>query len=399
MTHIKTKLSPQGSPSEGHGEDNPKQQCQDRGGKWDEARQFCILPSEKEKQRVFRDAPTSQGRGFALPAETDPELAAQQAGARTAKDKLIAKQDLVRKTLAKDEETPEEIGLGFAAEDITQIIDGVETIIVPKGTKITAQQAALLGLTTDSSALQQADFQAGLIVEGAAASSGIGKAATATGITSKATNFLNKFKRTTQVAKVVSKTKGAAPGSRALGTNPRALGTNPRSLGPNPKPTTAVLKAPSKLKALIGVGAGAGIAFFGLSKVISITTEALVGDAKKIKSDASQLGEVLTKIAETTNHGFQIEDGQVVEYTHKMGLADVDDVEQILLASRRKLQQNSIDNAFLKFNHEHRQAVQEVEKQLTETDTAESKILAQLVNPSPAHLASVEFWRDFDLEG
>jgi hypothetical protein len=234
----------------------------------------------------------------------------------------------------------------------------------------------------------------GLSIFGSAVAGSIaGGALAASGAVDVLSSAVASFFAKAAPAAATATTKAAASGSRALGTNPRALGTNPRAV-------QAVLTAPAKLRGTGGFLSDpikAGLSFFGASKAISLGSEVIFGRAKKMKTQIGQVGEQLTKLPEASSHGFHVVDGQIAEYTQSMALADIAEVKQELLNYQAELQQTSIANTYLKFNHDWEAAVKEVDKQLVEIGVAQSKVLEQVANPSVNLQATREYWRNVDL--
>ena len=334
--------------------------CISQGGKWDAENNRCIRLSELEAQELAtrreeaKETVNPKQPETIEPTVEQPQLqpqATEQPAQRDPRAELIGAESRA----------------GQALRD------------VPTAINLNEGQAQFLG--------QAVPAAGGALVAAFGAQAALQAVAPAVG------NFLGKFAPKTATAVKTAAAK-AAPGSRALGTNPRALGTNPRAV-------QAVLTAPSKLRAAAGFlkgGVAAAATLFGLNQVKSVGTDLLLAESKKVRSKVGLVGERLTKIPETSSHGFTVEDGVVKEYTHAMALKDIADTKQTLLDAEQQLQQASIGNAFLKLKGDHDLAMDEVEKQLIEIGVAQSKVLEQIAAPSEKSLAVKEFWEGVDLE-
>ena len=100
MTHIKTALSPQGSPTEGHTDPETKRkECIARGGVWDSETNTCTIvevdKSAGSKPVLFKGSQI-EGRGFAIPLKETSGVAGTTAGANIPLSGTFAEQQAAR---------------------------------------------------------------------------------------------------------------------------------------------------------------------------------------------------------------------------------------------------------------------------------------------------------------
>lgn len=384
-----------------------KENCEAKGGRWDEVNNRCILPKQDDRvitkasgevQKLSREDLEEEKRKIRVQkaqqeARDTGRLSASQALEEKEKTKERMKEAAAAIGEAQPEPEPEQTPqLGVTTEDIIQIDEYGNEKVLSKGALISGEMAAELGLTSDSIRQQEGELITKGLTLGAAGSLGLGGVAAGTSATE---GFLAKIfgrKPATSGAGGVV-TYG---GSRALGTNPRALGTNARAVN------SGILKAPSQavgLSQTLKTAAFTLIGLSGLGTAKTVTTNLLTKETERIEAEVTKVGEQLTKIPEASSLGFSLDEkGKLYEYTQAKALQDIEEVEQSLYAAERALQQAGIGQVVLKIEGKYTTAQAEIDKQKKEITVARGKVLTQIANPSESLEKTREFFRGAEFD-
>jgi len=423
-----------GSGSEEAEELSPREKCIRSGGTWDAEKKVCRRKTDPKTftaQKLDKEGnpigdpetrlqPT-QSAGVILSPEEQRELQKIRSerkigksggtGGRTREqfveqvtkpaEEIQAEVQAVRDSISDAKSAEAARGAGVLQRDITITNEFGEEQTIPAGSFIDAQQAANLGLTTKSPGQQQGEafLQAGTIAASAASPAIVGGGTRLVGSISRLLGraFSRGAARATTRGVARATTGG---GSRALGTNPRALGTNPRAIAAS---SGGVLQAPNKVKgSLKGIGLTNAIllgGFLGIPSAKTLSSKVINRNVDRIEAEVSKLGEQLTKIPETHSLGFSIdENGELFEYDSTVALAEINEIERILLESERSLQTSGIGNTLLKLSGKLTTAQFEIDKQKRELAVARGKVLRNIANPSETLLNTRELFRMFDVE-
>jgi len=330
------------------------------------------------KDVVFKPS-TEEGKGFAIPAREDPELAAKQKEQRRLEDEAQRQADITR----------------LRAEGVADLLDVVEkkqTPQTPEGQTPEGQTPEQLppGITPEDIAVFGS-------VEAVQAAQGTVTPITPGDVASVATLGLGglPFKLGGKAA--------VARGTGGLLNAPAEVSflTRAAEKGAIYKGGSEVLKASAKSKAInsnILLAAGTILAYSGLGSIKDISKNLLTKKVEAIEGEVGKVGEQLTKIAEAQRLGFSIdESGKVFEYTAELALQDVDDIEQSLEEAETALQTSIIGQAYLKLTGRYQKTQLEIDKQKKEIRVARAKILSTEANPSEALLNSRDFFREVEL--
>ncbi len=349
-----------------------KARCQAQGGTWNAATNTCTLPertgaaggaTQEEKAKAARQVTEKVGY-----ESHKAGLAASQKAKIGEKRQQVASsiQPIEQPQPTEELQQPTEEPLEIEEAPGVLSFDGIQNLLSGRPISIGGKtyQTGLRGTVGEE--------QAGLRPEvlGGSLPLGVGAAATtAPSLAGQVSSFLNKLSST---GKVAGATKA-----------------------------TGVLTAPVKAAAsssVLKTSAATILGFAGLGSLKGISTDLLTAKVKNIETETGKLGEQITKIPETSNLGFSLDEaGKIYEYSPQKAFAELEVIEQTLIELETALQTASVGQTVLKITGKYQTAQAEIDKQRRELDSSRAKVLNQIINPPEALLNSRDFFRGSEL--
>lgn len=202
----------------------------------------------------------------------------------------------------------------------------------------------------------------------------------------------------------------------AAGTAPEVLG-GALPIGPagflgaaaNAGKVTGVketLKAPGKLKQLLEVAKKnpilSGFVGYGLyNNLKSISSDVMLREIKKLDTNLGKMGEAITTYDKKAQNGFYIgENGEIIEYTTKDALKDLNNAYEFLNEAERKIQEANIyQKFFLLTSGEDLNIQAEIDKLRGEVQEETGNIIATQLSQPETLTTAQDFFRKLETEG